>query len=158
MLVEDQPMQVYVPVAQTPLRELTLVVRSGAAVADVLNTIKTVVGELHPGAAVAGAATMNERLASSVAAPRLNSALLAAFAAVAVVLTAIGVYGVMGLLRCAADARDRHPLALGAQKLDVLRLVVGHSIRLIAFSIVAGAILTALTLPWLQALLARADR
>jgi putative ABC transport system permease protein len=144
MLAAELPMQVYIPIAQCPLRELTLVVRSAEAPHDLLVAIKAVITELHDGVAVAAPMTMEERVHGSVAAPRLNSTLLAAFASVAVVLTTIGVYGVMAY----SVAQRRHDIgiriALGAQKRHVLRLVLGEGVRLIALALALGAALTAM--------------
>jgi putative ABC transport system permease protein len=138
MLAAPQPMQVYLPVAQTPLRELTLVVRSGEAPADLFTAIKSLIGELHDGVAVAAPMTMEERVSGSIATPRLNSALLAAFASVAVVLTAIGVYGVMAY----SVAQRRHEigirLALGASETAIFRLVAGEGMRLAGCGLLVG--------------------
>ena len=155
MLATQQPMQVYLPLVQAPLRDVTLVVRSAVPRDDLLATIKTFVAGLNENVAVANPVMMEERVASSVAAPRLNSALLAAFALVAVVLTAIGVYGVMAYSVSHRRVEIGIRMALGARKLDVLRLVISQGVRLIVFSVVVGAILTTLVLPWLQVLVAR---
>ena len=151
MLATQQPLQVYIPVAQTPLRELTLVVRSGEAPDDLFRAIKSLIAELHDGVAVAAPITMDERVSGSVAAPRLNSTLLAAFASVAVVLTAIGVYGVMAY----SVAQRRHEigirLALGASEAAIFRLVAGEGLRLAGGGLLVGTLLTTLMLPALQA-------
>jgi putative ABC transport system permease protein len=73
---------------------------------------------------------MDEVVASSVEQPRLSLDLLGLFAAVAVVLAAIGIYGVMAF----AVSQRKHEIgiriALGAQPRDILRMVVGHGVRL----------------------------
>jgi putative ABC transport system permease protein len=156
MLAPDVPLQVYMPITQCPLRELTLVVRSRAAPDDLLVAIKEVIAELHDGVAVSAPMTMNERVDGSVAAPRLNSTLLAAFASLALVLTTIGVYSVTAYSVSQRRLEIGIRLAMGAQKHDVFRLIVGEGVRLIATSIIIGTVLAALMLPMLQLLAHRA--
>jgi predicted permease len=155
MLAAQQPMQVYLPLAQCPVREMTLLVRATGEPHDLLPAIRELVAELNEEVAVAAPATMEELIDGSVAVPRLNSALLAAFALLAVVLTAIGVYGVMAYSVTQRRLEIGVRLALGARKLDIMRLVISEGVRLIAWSIITGAAFTAVMLPWLQALATR---
>ena len=90
--------------------------------------------------------TMEQLLSDSVAAPRLRTVLVAIFASVAMLLVAIGVYGVLAY----SVARRRHELgvrmALGAQRADVLRLVVVHGLKIALLGLAIGlAISFALT-------------
>ena len=150
MLTRDQQPQFYVPLPQCTLLDMALVIRSDVPVDELMQEVHVAIGELDPNVAVDGGSTMQERVTGAVATPRLNSTLLAAFAAVAVLLTAIGVYGVMAY----SVAQRRHEigirLALGAQKNGVFRLIIGEGVQLIGFSIVVGAICTAIMLPGLQ--------
>ena len=116
-----------------------------------METIRPLVAQLAPGIAIGRRETLEERVASAVATPRLNSTLVAAFAIVAVTLTAIGVYGVMAY----SVAQRRHEigirLALGAPGAAVFWLILGEGIRLITCALVLGAALTIAMLPLLQA-------
>ena len=144
--------QLYVPLTQCMWLEMTLVVRSKWPTAELQRAIEDVVADLNSNVAIDARGTMEQRIARAVATPRLNSSLLTAFASVAVALTAIGVYGVMAY----SVAQRRHDigirLALGAQKRDVFRLVLGEGLRLIACAIIIGAAFTASMLPLLQTL------
>ena len=143
--------QFYLPLAQYMWLDLILVVRTAAVPNDLLRSINRIIAELDPSVAIGSVSTMEERVAGAVATPRLNSTLLGAFATVAVVLTAIGVYGVMAY----SVAQRRHEigirLALGAQEHTVFRLIIGEGIRLIVCALVLGAALTMAMLPVLQA-------
>ena len=147
-----EPMpQFYVPLAQTLWFELALVVRVDRNPAHLMREIDAIVAAIDPNVAIGALATMEERLAGAVATPRLNSTLLAAFSAVAVVLTAIGVYGVMAY----STAQRRHEigirLALGAPPLSVFRLVLGEGLRLIGYAILIGTVVAVIMMPTLQA-------
>jgi len=83
---------------------------------------------------------MDEYIASSVAAPRFNTTLLTIFAAVALVLTIVGLYGVMSYAVAQRTNEIGIRLALGAQTKDVLTLVVKQGALLIAIGLVIGLI------------------
>jgi putative ABC transport system permease protein len=83
---------------------------------------------------------MDEYIASSVAAPRFNTTLLSIFAGVALVLTIVGLYGVMSYAVAQRTNEIGIRLALGAQTRDVLSLVVKQGALLIAIGLVIGLI------------------
>ena len=87
---------------------------------------------------VFGAKTMDEYLASSVAAPRFNTTLLTIFAAVALVLTIVGLYGVMSYSVAQRTNEIGIRMALGAQTKDVLSLVVKQGFKLVLLGLAIG--------------------
>jgi ABC-type lipoprotein release transport system permease subunit len=115
-----------------------------------METIRTIVPKLDPCIAIGRWETLEDRVAGAVATPRLNSALLAAFATVAVVLTAIGVYGVMAYSVAQRRREIGIRLALGAPGRAVFRLVLRDGIRLVAWALVIGSALSMAMLPVLQ--------
>jgi putative ABC transport system permease protein len=101
-----------------------------------------VVGDVkHAGLelAVAGVQTMEEVVSSSVAERRLTMLLLAAFADAALILAAVGIYGVMAYSVTQRTQEIGIRMALGAQRRDVLLMVVGHAALPAAVGIAAGA-------------------
>ena len=150
MLGGERMPQFYLPLSQYMWIDLMLAVRSEAAPNDLFQAIESLVSKLDPNVAIGATGTMQERVASAVAAPRLNTTLLGAFATVAVVLTAIGVYGVMAY----SVAQRRHEigvrLALGATGRAVFRLVLSEGVRLIAYALVLGALFSAALFPVLE--------
>ena len=115
-----------------------LVVRTTAAPASVLPAIQRTIRELDAAAPLSSVATIDELVARSLQTPRSLSALIGGFAAVALTLSMIGIYGVMAyyVQQHAKDIGIR--LALGAARWDVLRHVVGQGMTLVASGTVVG--------------------
>jgi putative ABC transport system permease protein len=84
---------------------------------------------------------MTEQLDSEFTSQRFNSILLSAFAAIALLLAAIGIYGVMSYLVSLRTQEIGIRMALGARMNQVLGLVMGHALRLILGGLAAGAAL-----------------
>jgi putative ABC transport system permease protein len=82
--------------------------------------------------------TMEERLADSLAPQRFHLLLIGIFAAIAMVLAAVGVYGVMSYVVTRRTREIGIRMAMGAQPVHVLRLVLGESMALAAVAVVAG--------------------
>ncbi|MEJ7809819.1 MAG: ABC transporter permease [Gemmatimonadaceae bacterium] len=128
----------FMPHAQSPSRTMTLVIRATADPAGLAPAVRREIGALDPEVALFNVLTLEQALERSVWQPRLYTALLGIFAAVALVLAAIGLYGVVSY----TVARRTHEIglrmALGAQRRDVVRLVVGEGARLVAIGIAVG--------------------
>ena len=108
---------------------------------DASNAIPTLRRELHaidPGIALANVMTMNQAMARSMAGDRMIAVLLTAFATLALILAAVGIFGVLSY----SVAQRTHELgirtALGAQKKDVIRLVVRETIPMMITGVIVG--------------------
>jgi putative ABC transport system permease protein len=127
---------VYSPMAGFLLRYV--VVRSGADSAGLLTALRRVVRELEPAAPLAEVATIDELVGRSLERPQSLSWLVASFALVALVLSVVGIYGVMGYYveQHLKDISIR--LALGGSAKDVLWLVVGQGMTVVAAGLLIG--------------------
>jgi putative ABC transport system permease protein len=132
--------QVYALLSQDPKSSLTVVLRSDVNPAALAKVAESEVHAIDPDLPVYGLQTMTDRLAESVARPKLYMVLLAIFAAVALSLAAVGIYGVMSY----AVSQRAHELgirvALGAAGRDVWQLVVGQGMLLTAIGLTIGMI------------------
>jgi putative ABC transport system permease protein len=139
--------QMYLPHAQFrywdgggPVRSLSLVIRTVGEPASVASALRREVAALDPALPVSGFRTMEEVVAASVARPRFMMLLLTAFAAVALVLGAVGVYGVMAHLVGRRTREMGIRLALGARPLEVARLVLRRALALTVLGIAVGLV------------------
>jgi predicted permease len=124
--------------------------KTGAAIPSLLDSIRNVVQSQHSQNVIFGPQTMNEVIAGSLAAQRFSMILLNAFAVVALLLASVGLYGVISYLVGQRTHELGIRLALGAQRSDVLRLVLNHGMRM-ALSGVALGLFAALGLTRLLA-------
>jgi putative ABC transport system permease protein len=124
---------------QAPWRgNLSLVVRSRSGIGGTLESVRREIRRFDPGVPVYDATTMEQVLAESVARERFSATLMGIFSLLALVLASVGVFGVVSY---AVGRRRREMgvrIALGAQKTDVLRLLVSQSIRPVLIGVVVG--------------------
>ncbi len=115
-----------------------LVVKTEVDPSSLAANVRRTVWEIDKDQPVSNIGTMNEILAESIARQRFSMLLLAVFAALAMVLAAVGIYGVMSYSVAQRRSEIGLRMALGAQKLDVLKLTVGHGLKLVLIGIALG--------------------
>jgi ABC-type antimicrobial peptide transport system permease subunit len=123
---------------QQPLQNVAVVVRTTSEPAAMIRTMRQQVAQLDPALPIFGIHTMREIQKNNVAQERLDLGLLGGFAALGLILAMIGLYG---LLAFSVTQRQREMgirLALGAQRFDVLSLVVGQGLRLTLAGVFIG--------------------
>jgi putative ABC transport system permease protein len=130
---------VYWPLSERTLARF-LVVRTHADPSTLLPTLQRVVRELDPSAPLSNVATVDDLVAQSLERPQSLSLLVGAFALVALVLSVVGIYGVMGyyVQQHLKDIGIR--MALGGSPADVLRLVIGHGMRVVITGVMVGVL------------------
>jgi putative ABC transport system permease protein len=128
----------YVPYAQSPSDHTNVVIRSRTPRLALLAEVKHAVQALNKEIPVYGIHSMDELVSSSVAEPRFRTLLLGTFAAVALILATAGIYGVMSYSVTQRTHEIGVRVALGAERRDVMRLVLGQELVWVLAGITAG--------------------
>ncbi len=131
----------YVPHTQIPFSQSVVVVKTTGEPRSLISASTKEVAAMDQDLPLFGTKTMEEYLSASVAAPRFSTTLLSIFAAVALVLTIVGLYGVMSYSVAQRTNEIGIRLALGAQGRDVLLMIVKQGSKLIVLGLGIGLVI-----------------
>ncbi len=145
-LTADADPQFYLPYAQAVITNPFLVVRTSTEPAAMQHAIGAAIHEFDKSAPVYEVSTMEQYISNSVAQPRFQAFLLACFGGIGLILSAIGLYGLLSYIVVQRTSEIGLRMALGAQRSDVLGMIVGRGLLLtligIATGLAASAVIT----------------
>jgi putative ABC transport system permease protein len=131
--------EMYAPAAQGPTRRLNLVLRASSAnPAGMQNAVRIAIHEIDPEVYVPRLEPLSNLIDHTLAQPRFNTALLGCFAAVAMTLAAIGIYGVIAYNVVQRTREIGIRMALGAQRPDMLRMILRQSFSVVSIGLISG--------------------
>jgi putative ABC transport system permease protein len=145
--------EMYFPIAQFPWPFATLMVRSSANPEPLVAAVRQKISEVDPYLAVSGILSMDDVVSTSVAQPHMVMQFAGIFAGFALMLSAVGIYGVMNYSVNQRRQEMGIRVALGARPADILRLVVGQGMRLTLLGVACGVTVSLLLTRLLASLL-----
>jgi putative ABC transport system permease protein len=143
----------FVPQAQVPFNQMTLVVRTTGDPHSLITAVQNEVHAIDSEVPVFSTKTMEEYISATVAAPRFNATLLMIFASVALILTIVGLYGVMSYSVAQRTNEIGIRMALGATTRDVVRLIVAQGFKLVLIGLGLGLLGAVASMSWISSLL-----
>jgi putative ABC transport system permease protein len=150
-----QPLpEFYIPAAQDPQRRMDVVIRTTVSDPVGLQTsLRNIVHEFDKDLFVPTLEPLEKRIGVTLAQPRFNMMLLGTFAGLAMVLAAIGIYGVIAYNVAQRTREIGIRMALGAQKIDMLSLILRQSLVVVGIGLVVGLISSLITTRLMASLL-----
>jgi putative ABC transport system permease protein len=137
-LDKKAPMQIYLPHPQFPTSFNSIVVKANSPSAGMTNEIRKAILAVDKDQAVFNVTTLEQLTGQSILVRRFFMLLLTGFAAIALILATVGIYGVMSFVVTQRTQEIGIRMALGAQASDVMKMIVGNGMLLALIGISAG--------------------
>jgi predicted permease len=138
---EEAAPSAFPPLSQAPFGDVTLVVKTDADPLTLLPALRTAIRRAQPDLALFNVSTLDQEVQSARGGARFGTGIVAAFALLALALSAVGVFGIVALEVGQRSAEIGLRLALGAQARDVLHLALSRTLRIVAIGAIAGCAL-----------------
>jgi predicted permease len=133
--------EVYMSTSQIPMENVSIVARTRVSnPAGITSAVRSELAAVDRNIPLVRVRVFDEYLARALARPRFNAMLLSIFAGTALLLTAIGIYGVMAYSVSQRTSEIGIRIALGAGKSSIFRLVVGQAMTIVAISLAVGLV------------------
>jgi predicted permease len=139
-LAQKEVPQLYLNIYQLPAKHLAIFMRGRVDTAAISDEVRAQVQAVDQTLPVFGAQTLTQTLSDSLAQRRFSMEMITAFAATALLLAAIGIYGVISFMVTEQTQEIGIRLALGAQRRNILAIVLGQGLRLVVAGAAAGLI------------------
>jgi putative ABC transport system permease protein len=130
----------YLPAPQAPLQDMTVLVRSQVDPSALIPALRSTVLSIDPNQPIANISTMEKIVSDNIAQPRLNMILMGLFGALALILAAVGIYGLLSYSVTQRRQEIGIRMALGAQISDVLKLVLSSGMALVLIGELIGLV------------------
>jgi putative ABC transport system permease protein len=145
----DPKAELYLPYRQAdavlPVLQLSIVLRTAADPLQQTSALRSALAEIDPNEPLVKVRTMEDNMAATVTQPRFRTWLIGIFAGLALLLAAVGLYGVMSYSVTQRTSEIGIRVTLGAQSIDVFRTIVGEGLRLALIGVAIGTVAALLT-------------
>jgi len=131
--------QVFLPLAQSPSDSITVLLRTACDPRSLVSALRSQVLAVDKELPLANVATMDDLLAAGTVGQRSETAGVSLFAALALMLAALGIYGVISYMVSQRTNEIGIRMALGAEQLGILKLVISQGLKLALIGVAAGA-------------------
>jgi putative ABC transport system permease protein len=133
--------EMYVPYTQYQfVSSMTYTLRTDVDPTSLVPSIRAAIAEMDPQQTIDNVQTMDQVLLKSIAQPRFNTFLLSLFAGVALLIASVGLYGTLSFMVAQRTHEIGVRMAVGAQMIDVLKLIVSHGMKVTLIGVVVGTI------------------